>query len=748
MSEPQTTSPDAGADTAPAQQETRDRILDAAERLFSEHGFQAVSLRQITSTAGVNVASVNYHFGSREALVSEVLARVLDPINRERLRLLGEFEAEAGGEPVPIERIVEAAYRPIVIDMPKSHEATRRFLRLAGQCLGGQTDEYPETIKRVFSEIVDRFLAAFTRTLPHLEPADILWRMHFAAGTLLYALTKDEQLVVMSNGEIPRIDPEETMAQLMAWAVAGMTAPAPARRAEATKPGSKEGMVGVVTLLSAGLLGLLGVGCAATSPPNADALADVGAVPEDWQADSESPSRDDKNPGVLIADSDWVASFGDEKLESLVDQALVNNRDLKAAAARIEIAQANARIAGADLYPQAQGLFRGSRKKQNFIGFPFGDFGGGDSSGGGESAVFSNLNNEFGLALDLSWEIDLWGRIRAGQSAMISEAEAVEADRAAAELSIAGQVAKSWFALQEAQEQVNLAEAAVEVFQDTERAIRDRFEAGIANEGQNLASQLRLAMVDVETAREKREQRKEEVERLARRIELLLGKYPGAKLKSGRDLPAVPSAPPAGMPAVLLDRRPDLLASERRLASADRRLVEAKRALFPSISLTGSTGTSSEQIDDLLNSDFSIWSIAGSAAQPLLVGGRLRQGIKLKRAEVEKAAAEFEQTALTAFGEVENALAAEQYLAKRQQALDSAVDLAKEAFERSSEEFTDGTGDILTMLTAQQRYFQQRVQFIAIKRMRLENRVDLHLALGGGFVAPPRKIAEPPPDEA
>ena len=123
----------------------------------------------------------------------------------------------------------------------------------------------------------------------------------------------------------------------------------------------------------------------------------------------------------------------------------------------------------ADLSPQAQGLFRGSRQKRNFIGFPFGpDAGGGDS-------VFSNLNNEFGLSLDLSWEVDLWGRIRAGQSAALSELQATEADRAAAELSIAGQVTRAWFGLLEAREQVVLAEKTLEIFQKTEQAVRDRF---------------------------------------------------------------------------------------------------------------------------------------------------------------------------------------------------------------------------------------------------------------------------------
>ncbi|MCB1087418.1 MAG: efflux transporter outer membrane subunit, partial [Verrucomicrobiae bacterium] len=558
-----------------------------------------------------------------------------------------------------------------------------------------------------------------------------------AIGVLLHALTQEDRLKLISDGSEVVDDPEETMAQLLSFAVAGMEAPPVPR-----KTGKKTQSFAV---LAAGvLLGLGAVGCAATPPPNAAAQAELGEVPEKWQESqegrvSDSTLSDRKSAPLPMADRDWVSKFGDERLDGLVSDALVHNKDLKVAAARIEAATANAKIAGADLSPQAQGLFRGSRQKRNFIGFPFGpDAGGGDS-------VFSNLNNEFGLSLDLSWEIDLWGRIRAGQSAALSELQATEADRAAAELSIAGQVTRAWFGLLEAREQVVLAEKTLEIFQKTEQAVRDRFNAGIGEAGQNLASQLRLAMVDIETARANLESRREAVKLAARQIEVLLGRYPAGSLESGHALPKMPSAPPAGMPGVLLDRRPDLHASERRLAAADRRLVEAKRALLPAISLSGSAGTSSEQIEDLLNSDFSIWSLAGNAAQPILNGGRLREGVVLRRAQVKQAAAEFEKTALTAFAEVENALTTGESLAARESALRKAADLAGEAYRSSSEEFAAGTGDLLTMLTAQDRWFLQQSRLIAIRRERLDNRVALHLALGGGFsVAKPTLAAAAP----
>jgi multidrug efflux system outer membrane protein len=491
----------------------------------------------------------------------------------------------------------------------------------------------------------------------------------------------------------------------------------------------------------AGMMAILLAGCAATPPPDATGLADVGEVPDAFAkkqgAIGEETGSDRKSAALPLADHEWVAKFGDAQLESLVAEGLERNKDLKIAAARVETAAANTRIAGADLYPQMQGLFRGSRQKRSFIGFPIGGSAEPDAAGGspGEStsssSILSSQNNEFGLSLDLSWEIDLWGRIRAGRGAFLADQQATEADRAAAELSIAGRVAKAWFALREAKEQTVLAEKTVLVFQNTEKAVRDRFEAGVAEAGQNLASQLRLAVVDIEMARENLEGRRESVKQASRAIEALLGRYPAAAIDAKGGLPKVPGAPPAGMPGDLLDRRPDLRAAERRLAAADRRLVEAKRALLPAISISGSAGTATEQIEDLLDSNFSIWSLAGNAAQPILNGGRLREGIVLRKADIGRAAAEFEKTALTAFGEVENALSNESSLAKREASLRAAALAAKEAYGSAGEEFAAGTGDLLTMLTAQNRWFQQEQRLISMRRQRLDNRVDLHLALGG-----------------
>src|SRR5690606_4603858 len=156
-----------------------------------------------------------------------------------------------------------------------------------------------------------------------------------------------------------------------------------------------------------------------------------------------------------------------------------------------------------------------------------------------------------------------------------------------------------------------------------------------------------------------------------------------------------------------------------------------------------SYGNASEDIGDILNSDFSVWSVAGNLAQPILQGGRLRANGSKRASELELAAAEFEHAALPAFAEAEHALAAEAFLTRRVDALENASRLALAAYRRSLEEFELGTGDFLTVLTAQQRLFTSRSQAISMRRQRLDNRVDLYLALGGSF-----HPAEPPPDTA
>ena len=715
--------------------DTRERILEVAGALFADHGFRSVSLRRITREAEVNLASVNYHFGSKEALVLEVLSRVVGPINASRLAMLDEAEAEFGDEPVPVERILEALFAPVLsvmsIDSDASSEEVSAsdvasvdfYLKLVGRCMSERQELMPTTLMRLYKETIDRFCEAMFRVLPGLDQADVFWRMHFTAGALLYTLTQPERLAAFSRGKVDVTNSGEVLRQLITYTAAGMKAEVAA--APVNKPvRRRKNVASTTSSMLIGLAALVSVGCAATSPDSMKAELDVELA--------EAYAAGEPGSGRPLADSDWISRFGDRRLDALVAEALANNKDLKIAAARLRAAEATAELAGVDRKPKLDGAFNGSRSEQNFIGFPFGAEEGG---GNGNESVVSSLTNNFGLSLDLSWEIDLWGRIRTEQQGAIAAMEASQADYAGIQLSIAAQTAKTWFALIEARQQEELARRTLQLFQQTEKSIADQFANGIEEQGADRASQLRLARTDVATAEEALVQRQQSTRQVARQLETVLSRYPRAEVEAVNSLPRLPSAPPAGVPASLLDRRPDLIAAERRLAASDRKYAAARLAILPTIRLTGSGGTSSEMIENLLDQNFSVWSLAGSAVQPILSGGNIKYGVRLRKNEIVQAAGDYDKAVLTAFREVEDALDLEQFLARREALLVKAVKLADDAYGKSIQEFGEGVGDFLTLLNTQQRKVQSETQLITIRRLRLDNRVDLHLALGGDYRA-------------
>jgi len=455
---------------------------------------------------------------------------------------------------------------------------------------------------------------------------------------------------------------------------------------------------------------LLCAGCAVHSPTSR--MGEAGDSPESWSATRQAKQ------GI---DDRWVERFGGGELKALVKEAYDANRDLRAAAARVDRAAVLAKAAGAEAMPQINAALNGSRDKRNFIGFPFG--------GGG---VLTNINNSYGAQLSLSWELDLWGRIRAGQRAALADLQAQGEQYRAAKASLAAQVVRSWLLVTEINGQIALANQALQSRRDTAELVRGRFERAVGGM-QATASQVRLAEADVETAKAALAARKAERDQALRQLEVLLGRYPAAKLTGTSILPRTRSMPPAGLPSELLLRRPDILAAERQLAAAGSRRKEAKLAFYPSFSLTGSGGRSTEQLGDISNSDFGVWSIAGQVAQPILRGGQLKANLEARGAEEREALANLQQVVLKGFSEVETALAAEGFLADRSAALESAAELARDAEETARQEFARGTIDVLTLLAATSRRIELDSQALTLRRLRLDNRVNLHLALGGDY---------------
>ncbi len=178
---------------------TKDRILDAAEALFMEHGFEATSLRAITAAAGVNLAAVNYHFGSKEELFQTVLTRRLDPMNRERLELLTRVEQEAAPQPVPCERILSAMFIPALRLARDPERGGKDFLRLLGRAYADPAPFIRQFLSGQYAVMIARFKAAFGRALPHLPARELSWRLHFIMGALSYTLAGTDALKLIAE---------------------------------------------------------------------------------------------------------------------------------------------------------------------------------------------------------------------------------------------------------------------------------------------------------------------------------------------------------------------------------------------------------------------------------------------------------------------------------------------------------------------------------------------------------------------
>jgi len=456
------------------------------------------------------------------------------------------------------------------------------------------------------------------------------------------------------------------------------------------------------------LIVVLTVGCAQTLQRPQHAL-DV-AAPETWSAPVALP----ESPG-----GDWWAYFGDPGLDGTIGQALERNFSLEAAAARIETARAQARIAGAPALPTAEVGLNRTRQRNNFIGLPI---------PGREDEVLSTINTNIGLSLNVAWEPDVWGRVRASRLASTAELQAAEADLTGARLSLTGQVAKAWFAAIEAARQVGVAGASLESYRLSADRVRARFESGVRP-----SLDLRLALTEVSRAESNLEQRRQQLDAAKRQLETLMGQYPEGAYALAEDLPRCPRGVPAGLPSELVHRRPDLQAAERRLLAADARIAQSRADLRPRFNLTGATGTATNRFQDLLSGDLLVWSLLSGVTQPLFNNGRLKAQVSQNEAAAREAAALYEDAVLTAYREVETALAADAYLAEQEAALEAATRQAIAAEQLAQQRYRAGLADIITLLQSQRTALDSESALLNLRRARLDNRVDLHLALGGGF---------------
>jgi AcrR family transcriptional regulator len=207
---------------------TKERILDAAETLFMEHGFEATSVRLITAAAGANLAAANYHFGGKEELFQAVLTRRLDPMNQERVALLDRFEREAAPDPLACERILDALFIPALKLARDPARGGANFLRLLGRAYADPAPFIRRFLSEQYASMIARFKAAFGRALPHMPRKELSWRLHFIMGALSYTLAGTDALKIIAELNPLETDNDELLLRRLApFLLAGLNAPLP-----------------------------------------------------------------------------------------------------------------------------------------------------------------------------------------------------------------------------------------------------------------------------------------------------------------------------------------------------------------------------------------------------------------------------------------------------------------------------------------------------------------------------------------
>jgi len=198
------------------------KLLDAAEQLFADKGFEAVSVRDITQLAKTNVAAVNYHFGSRDALLGLVMMRYMVPINEERLARLETIERKGSGKAAPLEELIDAFVRPLATQVRKSDLSERLFYKLTGRIFAEQGDGMPAQIEDQLRPVIERFTRSFAKALPTIPTEELVWRIHFLAGGMIYLLTHQELVHRLSGGASGAPTIEATLSRFIRFAAAGL----------------------------------------------------------------------------------------------------------------------------------------------------------------------------------------------------------------------------------------------------------------------------------------------------------------------------------------------------------------------------------------------------------------------------------------------------------------------------------------------------------------------------------------------
>jgi multidrug efflux system outer membrane protein len=439
-------------------------------------------------------------------------------------------------------------------------------------------------------------------------------------------------------------------------------------------------------------------------------------VPATFRAPTPLPP----DQAASLADAKWFEVFKDEKLQALIDTALHQNYDLRDAVARVEVARANLGITRSNQFPNVAaggdvGLNRFSRDGATRLG----------------PLILPSQNRNFGAATLqlLSFEIDIWGRLRRATEAARANLLSADENRKAVITTLVSDVATSYLTLRELDYALEISQRTLQTREESLELTKSRQKGGVAT-----LLDLRQAEQLVDTAAQTIPGLEQEIEQTENRIRLLLGESPG-NVPRGRGLTEqnLPPEVPAGLPSALLQRRPDIRAAEQSLIAANAEIGVARAAYFPQFSLSGFLGGQSSQLTSLFSGPHSTWNLTPQVTQPIFTAGRIKSNVKLAEAERERALIQYERTIQTAFSDVSNSLIAHQRVRESREKQEALVAALQDRLRLAYVRYRGGVDTQLNALDADRDLFQAELTLAQIRLDESLTVVQLYKALGGGW---------------
>ena len=447
-------------------------------------------------------------------------------------------------------------------------------------------------------------------------------------------------------------------------------------------------------------------------------------APPQWSA---AEARGTK-PGVPVELDQWWRSFHDPELDSLIQRAVAANYDLAQATARVEEARASLGLARSSYSPQINASSSATRDRQIGAGLV-------PSPSGAVPVRFPYEINEYSSSVSLSWELDLFGRIRRGVEAARADLAATEQDRRNVLVALLGDVGRYYTTLRGDQLRLEIAQKNIAIAQDTLGLTQALVRAGQATErdAAQAAAQLEVVRAQVPVINTN-------IQVSIHRLGVLLGEPPGAleeELATKTSFPPAPPEVPTGVPSDLLQRRPDIQRADAQLAAATARVGEAKADYFPRFTLLGSAGREATQLHDLTLGLGNFFSAGPSVSVPVFTGGKIRSSVAIQDARVKEALAGYHAAILTAFEETENALVSYSNEQNRRDRLTATLQADQEAFGLATVQYRAGLSDFLTVLDAQREMYSNQDLLAQSQTQVTSSLIGLYKALGGGWSISP-----------